>query len=184
VHHAVNPRYLDKNYGGILIVWDRMFGTFAEERERPVYGTTKPFGSFNPVWAQIAYFFELRERARRLPRLGDKLKLLAMPPDWDPTAAQPHAEIRERAKHETGISRGRRIYALLQFVPLVALTFLLMLQGPAISREAATAAVALLFLSLLAIGALLDGRRWGWPLEGTRLGAIAAAGAVWMLVGR
>ncbi len=184
VHHAVNPQYLDKNYGGILIVWDRVFGTFAEERERPVYGTTKPFGSFNPVWAQIAYFFELRERAQRLPRLADRLKLLAMPPDWDPTAAEVHAETVERAKHETSISRGRQIYALAQFVPLVALTFLLMIQGPNIPLALAAAAVALLFLSLLAIGALLDGRRWGWPLEGTRLGAFAAAAVVWMLTAR
>ncbi|MFN8395337.1 MAG: sterol desaturase family protein [Bacteroidia bacterium] len=49
VHHASNPQYLDKNYAGSLIIWDRMFGTFVEEQERPVYGVTEKFESHNPV---------------------------------------------------------------------------------------------------------------------------------------
>ena len=53
VHHAVNDRYVDKNYGGILIVWDRLFGTFEEEddAEPCVYGTRSPLRSWNPLWA-------------------------------------------------------------------------------------------------------------------------------------
>ena len=62
VHHAVNPRYLDRNYAGVFIIWDRMFGTFEPEREddRPRYGIVKPLGSFNLLraafheWAGIA----------------------------------------------------------------------------------------------------------------------------------
>jgi sterol desaturase/sphingolipid hydroxylase (fatty acid hydroxylase superfamily) len=61
VHHASNPRYLDRNYAGVLMVWDRMFGTFAEEREEepPCYGIVKNIDTFNPVriafheWASI-----------------------------------------------------------------------------------------------------------------------------------
>ena len=51
VHHASNPRYLDRNYAGVLMVWDRMFGTFAEERdeEPPRYGIVKNIGTFNPI---------------------------------------------------------------------------------------------------------------------------------------
>ncbi|WP_434420756.1 sterol desaturase family protein [Nannocystis pusilla] len=63
VHHAVNPRYLDKNYGGILIVWDRLFGTFARVDEAPVYGTTRRLQSLNPLWAQFEHFVELARRA-------------------------------------------------------------------------------------------------------------------------
>ena len=47
VHHGVNPRYVDRNYAGILIVWDRWFGTFEPEGDEPVYGLVKPLGSFN-----------------------------------------------------------------------------------------------------------------------------------------
>jgi hypothetical protein len=46
---AINERYLDKNYGATLIVWDRLFGTYAEEPEPPVYGITNPLGSFDPM---------------------------------------------------------------------------------------------------------------------------------------
>ena len=61
VHHAVNERYLDKNYGGILIVWDRLFGTFAEEddAEPCVYGTRAPLRSWNPVWANLQVYRDL-----------------------------------------------------------------------------------------------------------------------------
>ena len=48
MHHAINPQYLDKNYGATLVVWDRLFGTYAEEIEQPVYGITKPLASFDP----------------------------------------------------------------------------------------------------------------------------------------
>lgn len=179
VHHGVNRRYLDKNYGGILISWDRLFGTFVEEGEKPVYGTTKPFRSFNPVFAQVATFAELYDCARLLPRLADKLKLLAMPPEWSPGAAAPAADLLDRAKHESPATPGRRLYALAQLAPIAAATFLLMLKGPELPLSFSAAAVALLFSSLLALGALLDDRRWGWPLELTRLGVTAAAGAAW-----
>ena len=55
VHHGVNERYLDKNYGGILILWDRLFGTFEEERDDDpvVYGTRKPLRSHDPLWANL-----------------------------------------------------------------------------------------------------------------------------------
>ena len=50
----MNPKYIDKNYAGIFIVWDRLFGTFQEEEDEPVYGTVKPLASFNPLWANVA----------------------------------------------------------------------------------------------------------------------------------
>ncbi len=59
VHHASNPQYLDKNHGGTLIIWDRLFGTFAKEEEPCVYGLTKNIGTYNPIriafheWADI-----------------------------------------------------------------------------------------------------------------------------------
>ena len=53
VHHGVNDQYLDKNYGGILIIWDRLFGTFVEEGETPVYGVRGGLGTFDPVWANV-----------------------------------------------------------------------------------------------------------------------------------
>lgn len=180
VHHAVNPRYLDRNYAAILIVWDRMFGSFAEERERPVYGVSKPIRSFNPVWAQLQGWAEIAGKARRLRGL-DKLRVWWRSPAWSPGGGGPTSErvLQERAKHESPAGRAVRIYAMSQFAPLVALTFAMLL----VERTAGVAALALgaafAFWTLLAVGGLLDRRSWAVPLEVARIAALAAWGLGW-----
>ena len=84
VHHGRNPRYLDKNYGGIFIVWDRLFGTFAEEREPVVYGITKPLDSVNPF---VVFFHGLTRLGRQVKSArGARARLgyLLRPPGWTP----------------------------------------------------------------------------------------------------
>ena len=83
VHHATNPEYLDKNYGAILIIWDRMFGTFEPEVAPCVYGITKPFGSTNAVWANFHYWVELYDHARTVPGLWNKLMTPFRRPGYD-----------------------------------------------------------------------------------------------------
>jgi len=181
VHHAVNPRYLDRNYGAILIVWDRLFGSFAEERERPVYGVTKPMASFNPVWAQVQTWAEVAGKGRQLRGL-DRLRIWWKSPAWNPAgAALPDEEtVQARPKHQPSqAGRALQVYALVQFAPLVAATFVLLLvQG---SAPAARLVVPALFVlwTLLTVGGLLDGRRWAVPAELARLVALAAAVAAW-----
>jgi sterol desaturase/sphingolipid hydroxylase (fatty acid hydroxylase superfamily) len=84
VHHASNIRYLDQNHAGVLIIWDRLFGTFAEEdeQEAPVYGITKNIESFNPLIIASHGFTELWQDVRRAPDWGSKLKYIFMPPGW------------------------------------------------------------------------------------------------------
>ena len=86
VHHAVNERYLDRNYGGILIVWDRLFGTYAEEddEEPVVYGTRAPLARFCPVAANLDVYRTLWSDARHARRWADKLKVWLKPPGWRP----------------------------------------------------------------------------------------------------
>jgi len=86
VHHAVNDRYLDKNYGGILMVWDRWFGTFVEEDdlEPIVYGTRAPLRSLNPLWANLAVYAALARDSWHAKRWADKLRVWWMPPSWRP----------------------------------------------------------------------------------------------------
>src|SRR5471030_394049 len=84
VHHAVNDQYLDKNYGGMLVVWDRMFGTFAEEQEPCVYGTRSPLNSWDPVWAIVSEYWVLLNLSRQARRWPDKLKIWLKPPVWRP----------------------------------------------------------------------------------------------------
>ena len=84
VHHGRNPKYIDRNHAGSLIVWDRMFGTFQEEEEEPVYGITRPLASWNPVWANFHYWAELWRTARRATRLQDRFRIFWKPPGWRP----------------------------------------------------------------------------------------------------
>lgn len=86
VHHAVNDRYLDKNYGGILIVWDRLFGSFAEEDdiEPIVYGTRSPLRSFNPVWANLQVYKDLLLDSWHAASWADKWRVWFKPPGWRP----------------------------------------------------------------------------------------------------
>lgn len=95
VHHAINPQYLDKNYGGILIVWDRLFGTFTPEAERPRYGITKQLTTYNPL--RIAFYEYgaiVRDALKPNPwrtRLGYIFRGPGWKPEPEPARAVPQA---------------------------------------------------------------------------------------------
>ena len=86
VHHAVNDRYLDRNYGGILIVWDRLFGTFQDEdqAEPCVYGTRGALNSWDPLWANAEVYWALAQDAWHTRSWADKLRVWFKPPGWRP----------------------------------------------------------------------------------------------------
>lgn len=84
VHHGSDPEYLDRNYGGILIVWDRLFGSFQAELHRPTYGLTTPVGTHHPVRLQTREYAAMLSDVRRAPRLRDKLGYVVGPPGWRP----------------------------------------------------------------------------------------------------
>lgn len=82
VHHATQVQYLDKNHAGILIIWDRMFGTFQKEIESPTYGLTVNINSFSPLKIASHEYISLWQDMRRSKKLSDKLKYLINPPGW------------------------------------------------------------------------------------------------------
>jgi alkylglycerol monooxygenase len=83
VHHAVNEPYLDKNYGGIFIIFDRMFGTFTEETEKPRYGIIKPLQSYNLFWANLHGWKEMIDAMREKKTLRGKLRCIFGAPAMD-----------------------------------------------------------------------------------------------------
>ena len=87
VHHAVNDRYIDRNYGGITMLWDRLFGTFVEESESCVYGTRAPLDSWDPLWANLEVYADLARKSR---------------------AAAPLARQAGRVAHAAGLAAGTR----------------------------------------------------------------------------
>ena len=82
VHHGKNVRYLDKNHAGIFIIWDRLFGTFAKETERVVYGLTKDIDSYNPLRIGFHEFAAIGRDVSRAPTLRAKLGYVFAPPGW------------------------------------------------------------------------------------------------------
>jgi sterol desaturase/sphingolipid hydroxylase (fatty acid hydroxylase superfamily) len=84
VHHGSNQVYLDRNYGGILIVWDRLFGTFEPEGERVRYGLTKNVGSFNPVRVAFHEYAAIGRDLRRCRTWRDRFGVLLRGPGWSP----------------------------------------------------------------------------------------------------
>lgn len=83
VHHATNPQYLDRNHAGILIIWDRMFGTFEPEVEKPVYGLVKNIETYNPIKiAFLEWYGMLKDFFTAKTSLGNRFKYLMKPPGW------------------------------------------------------------------------------------------------------
>jgi len=86
VHHGRNPEYIDRNHAGVLIIWDRMFGTFQEEFVKPTYGVTRPTESFNPIYAQWKPVADLWRDLRAIPGWMDRLRFMFAPPGWYPAS--------------------------------------------------------------------------------------------------
>jgi sterol desaturase/sphingolipid hydroxylase (fatty acid hydroxylase superfamily) len=84
VHHGSDPIYLDRNYGGILIIWDRVFGSFQEEQHRPTYGLTVPVETYNVFSLQFGEYARLWRDVRRAARWRDRLGYVFGPPGWAP----------------------------------------------------------------------------------------------------
>ncbi len=94
VHHATNPRYLDRNYAGVFIVWDRMFGTYTPEldEERPRYGIVKQLGSFNLIWAAFHEWVGIAKDVWRAPGLRNKIGYIVAPPGWSHDGSRDSSE--------------------------------------------------------------------------------------------
>lgn len=172
VHHACNGRYLDKNHGGILIIWDRMFGTFEPEEERITYGTVKPVRTFNPLEAMLVPFRELAVRAWKTPGMQDKLKLWLMPPEWCPPGETPAAAIVPgRERYDVSPSRPVALYVSTVGVLTLLFTVLFLIRGPSLPLNARLMFGAWFLASLGGLGGVLEGKRWGPWVEAVRLAA-------------
>ena len=85
VHHGSDPEYLDKNYGGILIIWDRLFGTFVDERQRPTYGLTKPVGTYNLLKLEYGQYADIGRDVRAARSWRERIGYVLGPPGWAPS---------------------------------------------------------------------------------------------------
>lgn len=172
VHHGRNPKYIDKNHAGSLIIWDRMFGTFQEEEERPTYGITKPVNTWNPIKANLQHYLDLADQIRSTPGWKNKLKVTFYKPGWRPEQQGGYQKIEDvdksYQKYDTNPMRHLRTYILVQFIGVLAMTAIYLF-----SREEMTLIHQLMFSGLIIwsvaqFGVFLEQKRWD-SLEYLRL---------------
>src|SRR6056300_162857 len=130
VHHARNDQYVDKNYGGVFIIWDRIFGTFQDElaEEPAVYGLRKPLNSWNPLWANTHVYWRLLVDFVKIKGIKNKTQLLFKRPGWLPEGYAKTCKatpIDLRSKYDPPVAGATKAYVFGQFLITVAVSLTL-----------------------------------------------------------
>ena len=174
VHHGSNPKYIDKNHAGSLIIWDKMFGTFQKEEEEVYYGITTPLASWNPVWANVHYWAELWGTAKKSDTLADKINVFIKPPGWFPAKLggfKPALEIDAASykKFDATYSKNLILYVLVQFTIALASGSALLFLYPKMEITTVLPTAIFTIFTLLSCGALLERKNWLKYFEFARL---------------
>lgn len=192
VHHAINDRYLNKNFGSMLMLWDHIFGTFAEEdpADPPRYGTRDPVRSWDPLWINLATPVGLLRQIWAAPRWRDKLRSLWMPPDWVPEGVPAKAAfvLSQHHRYDSTIPPGHGTYTLVQGFLLWPLMLHQQYAGATLGLGAILPYTAYLVWSCVGLGLLLSPsrtrRRVGRGMERLRMlgsALLALIGAQWFV---
>jgi hypothetical protein len=164
VHHAVNDCYIDRNYGGITMAWDRLFGTFVEEREKCVYGTRAPLESWDPLWANFEVYADLARKSWHAPRWRDKLAVWLMPPGWTPALATGPAshktpfELARVRRYDPPMPPAARAFAVVHFVAILLGSTALLWYSQDLPLTMLTAAALAVLGVLWLVGAVMQGK--------------------------
>jgi alkylglycerol monooxygenase len=189
VHHAQNDIYLDKNYVGVFLIWDHLFGSFQEEldSEPAIFGIRGQLHSWNPVWANLHYYWAMAKDCWHASAWVDKLRVWFKPPGWRPAdvAARfpknSYDPKRDFVKFDPPRSVALSAYGLAQFLALMAANshFLALLAKQPTAWNVAY--FAFILLSLICLGGVLENRREFLIAEAARLTvtflAVLATGA-------
>ena len=190
VHHAVNDRYLDKNYGGILVLWDRLFGSFQEEQddEPCVYGTRGPLNSWDPLWANLEVYATLAQESWRAPDWGDKLRIWFKPPGWQSAAMarahpKPAFSLASVTPFNPPLKPAQQWFATLQFVLTMGAVLVFLWHADGMRFTVAAIWCAAIVAGLWATGRYLQGALSMLEVLTVECAALATVSALGMLDG-
>ncbi|MEO0403677.1 MAG: sterol desaturase family protein [Bacteroidota bacterium] len=181
VHHGRNEKYLDKNHGGVLIIWDRLFGTFQKEEEQPVYGITRPTNTFNPVYAHVQPFVRLWKDTAAIPTFKDKIQFVFRSPGWSAARGlypeqDKQAGGEEYQKYHRSLPFALNVYLFVQYFVLVGITATFLFTFQNFSLPVQIGFVSFLLIQLLLMGNIFDSSKSALPIEIARL-------ALWLVLG-
>ncbi len=176
VHHAQNADYIDKNYGGLLIIWDRLFGTYKaeDEKQQAIYGIRVPLQSWNPIWANLHIFAGMLRDIWHTNRWSDKFRVLWSKTGWHPEDMverfpQQKSDLEQFEKYNPQRSSRINGAIIVQYLLLAVLHFWSAGQSTVLSSALMWAVVIAQVAVLIVIGAVLEGKAYARPFEYTRL---------------
>ncbi|KAL2307428.1 hypothetical protein Nmel_000392, partial [Mimus melanotis] len=171
VHHGRNPYCIDKNYGGTLIIWDRIFGTFEAEDAKVVYGLTHPVNSFDPIMLQLRPLAHIWNTFWATPGFCNKLSVIFKGPGWGP--GKPRLGLPEEIPEITGkevpfnphVPAYLNCYALVHFAVIVDLYTELLASITILSQGTVLLRIGFIILSLVSFGLLMENKSKAGILE-------------------
>lgn len=187
VHHGRNPKYIDRNHAGSLIIWDKMFGTFQPEEEKPTYGITKPLNSWNAVFANVSHYVEMSKDLKRIPSWSDRLRYLFKKPGWLPDylggyRAAPEVDRETYKKYETPAPMLLNLYVFFQYVVCLIGTSLFLFNAGKFSLPEKAFIALLVTIVVVNCGVLFENRGWARYAEWIRIIAYPALLVVLCLI--
>lgn len=174
-HHAQNSVYIDKNYGGVFIVWDRLFGTYQEELDDDpvIFGITGAVKSWNPLWVNAQVYASLVHDAWRTESWFAKLTIWFRRTGWRPADVAekypiPKVDLSKFEKYDTPVPNFLKAYAVLQYVQVAAISLIYSTQATALTFNHGVAIVLYVIAGLFGIGAVMEGKHYAGVFEWLR----------------
>ena len=174
VHHAQNEQYIDKNYGGVFIIWDRMFGTHKIENENEpcIYGIRGTLNTFNPIWANLHVYIKIMREMWSSQDWKDKLYAPFARTGWTPKSLPYQIEkddfnAESFKKFNPTISKQHKIYALFQYL-FITYIFLAFIQSGYLNYAQLWVTISMAAFTMYCTSIWLDGKK-GTRIEIVRL---------------
>jgi sterol desaturase/sphingolipid hydroxylase (fatty acid hydroxylase superfamily) len=169
VHHASNEKYLDKNYGDVFIIWDKLFGTFQKEEEEAVYGLTKPLNTYSFLWQHFHFLIEIWIAAQKQKTFGKKLKVIfGRPEHFDPSIRETAANIFGIRQNTESITKPLNRYVIWQMIAALLSLFIFILFEHQLQLIYKITFALMLLLTLINCGAIMEQKRWIFFVEFSR----------------
>ena len=171
-HHAQNAVYIDRNYGGVFIIWDRLFGSYQEELEDdlPIYGIRGALNSWNPLWANVQVYKQLMDDCRHSKNWWHKLTLWFRRTGWrPPDVVQQYplnkTDLSNFIKFDTALSAATKVYAVMAYVFNAGVALALVMNSDLLNPIQQLLITVFILISAFAVGAMLEGRAFAPNFE-------------------